>query len=93
MCDTSFSSVGCKHKIIQIKRQLEGLSYTQGRTVSIVIIKKILNWKTQQDNGMSELWMLSEESIVVCDEVLPGLVFSAFWVLVNVLPLFCICEE
>lgn len=82
-----------KHKIIQIKQQLEGLSYTQGRIVSIVIIKKILNWKHNRTMECQSFGCFLEESIVVSDEVLPGLVFSAFWVLVNVLPLFCICEE
>lgn len=61
--------------------------------MSIVIMKKILNWKHNSTMECQSFGCFLEESIVVSNEVLSGLVFSAFWVLVNVLPLFCICEE
>lgn len=61
--------------------------------MSTVISKGILNWKHNRTTECQSFGCFHKMSIVVSNAVLPGLVFSAFWVLVNGLPLFCICGK
>lgn len=66
-----------RRKIAPVQLQLKRINQTQGRIVSLVIVKEILNWKQDRTRHCQALEVF-KRSIVVSKAALPELVFLAF---------------